>query len=83
MVEACGRETPVYRGASRRFAVDGPAPDGTLAALESVLADPEPVTIVGMGPATDPAYLIRDLAMLGRLDRVEPGRPDSRSTVSR
>ena len=42
VVEACGRETPVYRGASRRFAVDGPAPDGTLEALESVLADPEP-----------------------------------------
>ena len=71
VVEACGRETPVHRGASRRFAVDGPAPDGTLEALESVLADPEPVTIIGIGPATDPAYLVRDLAMLGRLDRVE------------
>ena len=71
VVQACGRETPVYRGASRRFALDGPAPDGTTEALEAVLADPEPVTIIGIGPATDPAYLVRDLAALGRLDRVE------------
>ena len=71
VVEACGRDTPVHRGASSRFALDGPAPAGTVAALESILAHPEPVTIIGIGPATDPAYLVRDLAAAGRLDRVE------------
>lgn len=71
VVEACGQRTPVHRGSSRRFAVDGPAPRGTLAALETILAEPELVTIVGIGPATDAAYLVRDLAALGRLDRIE------------
>lgn len=71
VVEACGRDTPVHRGASRRFAIDGPAPAGTAAALAAILAEPDPVTIIGIGPATDPAYLVRDLAALGRLDRVE------------
>ena len=71
VVEACGRDTPVHRGSSRRFAVDGPAPDGTLAALGAILEQPGPVTIVGIGPASDPAYLVRDLASVGRIDRVE------------
>jgi hypothetical protein len=71
VVEACGQRTPVHRGSSRRFAVDGPAPRGTLAVLETILAEPELVTIVGIGPATDAAYLVRDLAALGRLDRIE------------
>jgi hypothetical protein len=66
-----GRDTPVHRGASRRFATDGPAPAGTATALAAILAEPDPVTIIGIGPATDPAYLVRDLAALGRLDRVE------------
>jgi inosine-uridine nucleoside N-ribohydrolase len=71
VVEACGRDVPVHRGASRRFSIDGPAPEGTRAAFEGILAHPEPVTIIGIGPATDPAYLVRDLADVGRLDRVE------------
>lgn len=71
VVEACGRDTPVHRGASRRFSFDGPAPEGTRAAIESILAQSEPVTVIGIGPATDPAYLVRDLAAMGRLDRVE------------
>ena len=71
VIEACGRDTPVHRGASRRFAIDGPAPAGTVTALEAILAGSEPVTIIGIGPATDPAYLLRDLAAMGRLDRIE------------
>ncbi len=71
VVEACGRDTPVHRGASRRFAIDGPAPAGTVAAVEAILAEPGPVTIIGIGPATDPAYLVRDLAAVGRLDRID------------
>ena len=71
VVEQSGLDVPVLRGSANRFAPNGMAPAGTMEAVDIIRKSSEPVALIGIGPATDPAYILRDLAATGDLDQVD------------
>ena len=71
VVAQSSRDVPVLRGSPGRFAADLPSPAGTAAAVDIIRDSKEPVTVIGIGPATDPAFILRDLAESDDLDQVD------------
>lgn len=68
LVASLGADIPVFRGSARRFRLSGEAPLGTTHAAAVIVAHDHPVSIIGIGPASDPAYLVRDVG--AHLERV-------------
>ena len=71
LLDAYGSDAPLYRGASSRFSADLAAPAGTSDAIEMIRGLEGGVTVVGIGPATDPAFIVRDLAATGDVGRLD------------
>ena len=61
VVAQSSRDVPVLRGSTSRFAANLPSPAGTAAVVDIIRESSGPVTVIGIGPGTDPAYILRDL----------------------
>ena len=71
VVAQSSRDVPVLRGSANRFAANLASPAGTAAVVDIIRESSEPVTVIGIGPGTDPAYILRDLAGSDELGRVD------------
>ena len=69
-VAQSGQAVPVLRGSANRFAPNALSPAGTAEAIDLIRKSKQPVTVISIGPATDPAYILRDLADADDLEQV-------------